>query len=162
MQPQAQPYQAPPPSDMTPEKKGPPWPKIIGIGCLVFAILGGLCGVGCWMFCQSVTGGKDDAHAFLGHIRAGDYAGAHARMAPTYQATHDVGAFQQAVMSFPALASHTDATFNSFQVNNGVHSLSGTLTTPTGPAAITVIMSGSAGTFRIIGLNVNGRPFPDL
>lgn len=159
---QPQPYQAPPPSDMTPEKKGPPWPKIIGIGCLVFAILGGLCGVGCWMFCQQVTGGKDDAQAFLAEIRAGDYAAAHRRMAPHYQQTHDVNAFQQAVMTFPALTSHTDATFTSFQVRNGVHDLSGTLTTPTGPIPITVVLGGGGGTYAVTGLVVGTRPFPDL
>lgn len=157
-----QPYQAPPPSDMTPEKKGPNWPKIIGIGCLIFAILGGLCGVGCWMFCQSVTGGKDDAHAFLGHLRAGDYAAAHARMSPAYQTTHDVNAFQQAVATFPELTSHTDATFTNFNVVNGVHNMAGSLATPTGPVPITVTMTSSAGVYRVIGLVVNGRPFPDL
>jgi len=159
---QPQPYQAPPPSDMTPQKKGPPWPKIIGIGCLVFVILGGLCGVGCWMFCQSVTAGKDDAHAFLAEIRAGDYAAAHARMAPHYQQTHDVNAFQQALAGFPALTSHTDASFNQFQVRNGVHDLNGTLTTPSGGVPIRVILSGGGGTYAVTGLVVGTRPFPDL
>lgn len=161
MQPQ-QPYQAQPPSDMTPEKKGPPWPKIIGIGCLIFTILGGLCGVGCWMFCQSVTAGGDDARAFLSEIRSGDYASAHGRMAPYYQQTHDVNAFQQAVAGFPALTSHTDVTFTGFQVNNGVHDISGTLTTPSGAVPIRVVLSGGAGTYAITGLVVGTRPFPDL
>ena len=159
---QPAPYQAQPPSDMTPEKKGPNWVKILGISCLVFVILGGLCGVGCWMFCQSVTAGKDDAHQFLAELRAGDYASAHGRMAPAYQTTHDVNAFQQAVATFPALTSHTDATFTNFEVRNGVNNMSGTLMTPAGPASITMILGGGAGTYAIIGLVVNGRPFPDL
>ncbi len=162
MQPQPAPYQAAPPSDMTPEKKGPNWAKIVGITCLVFVILGGLCGVGCWMFCQSVTAGKDDAHAFLAEIRAGNYTAAHGRMAPHYQTTHDVNAFQAAVATFPELTSHTDATFNNFQVNNGVHNISGSLATPTGPVPITIVLTGGAGTYGITGLVINGRRFPDL
>ncbi|MCB9614824.1 MAG: hypothetical protein H6721_05075 [Sandaracinus sp.] len=137
---------------------GTNWLKILGIGCGVIVLIGLLCGFGMFMCWQGVTASKDHAHAFLGELRTGNTTSAYARMDPTYQATHDQPTFERSVAAMPALSSNTDATFNNFNVTNGVHALQGTLTTPNGPVDIRMTLREAPGGFYVTSLIVGGSP----
>lgn len=141
-----------------PPSGGTNWAKVIGIGCGVLVLLASLCGFGIFMCYQGVTASKDHAHAFLGELRTGNHTSAYARMDPSYQATHPLPSFQAAVAALPALSSNTDATFTNFNVSNGVHSLQGVLTTPSGPYDIQMTMREANGGFYVTSLVVGGSP----
>lgn len=141
-----------------PPSGGTNWAKVIGIGCGVLVLLGSLCGFGIYMCFQGVTASKDHAHAFLGELRTGNVTSAYARMDPSYQATHDMTSFQASVAALPALSQNTDATFTNFNVSNGVHSLQGVLTTPSGPYDIQMTMREATGGFYVTSLVVAGSP----
>ncbi len=114
--------------------------KYVGIGCGLLAVLALVCGGGFYVCYSKITEAKPYAHAFLRDLREMNYPSALQRMDGAYQSRHNVQSFQQAVAQIPALTTHTDATLSNFNVSNGLTTVEGMLSTPTGPVPIRLTM----------------------
>ncbi len=131
--------------------------KWLLIGCGILLLLIGGCALGGYFCYSAATQSKPHAEAFLSDLRAGNFPSALQRMDSGYQSTHTVATFQNAVTQLPALMNNTDSTFTNVQANNNTHSLNGTLTTPSGPASISMTLVEQGGHFYITQVIVNGR-----
>ncbi len=134
--------------------------KYVGIGCGVLFALALACGGGFYVCVSKITEAKPYAHAFLRDLRESNYPSALQRMDGAYQSRHNVQSFQAAVAQLPALTTHTDATLNNYNVSGGVTTVEGTLTTPTGPVPITLLMTEQGGHYYIQSVTVGGRTLP--
>lgn len=152
------PYGGGPPMMPPPQKSNTL--KYVGIGCGILVVLALACGGGFYVCFSKITEAKPHAHAFLRDLREMNYPSALQRMDGAYQSRHNVQSFQQAVAQIPALTTHTDATFNNFNVSGGVTTVEGTLTTPTGPVPIVLTMIKQAGYYYIQSVTVGGVPLP--
>ena len=152
------PYGGGPPVGPPPQKNNTL--KYVGIGCGVLAVLALACGGGFYVCVSKITEAKPHAHAFLKDLRDGNYASALQRMDGAYQSRHNVQSFQAAVAQLPALTTHTDATLSNFNVSNGVTTVEGALTTPTGPVPITLTMVKQDGHYYIQSVTVGGMVLP--
>ena len=112
--------------------------KFIGIGCALFLLFGACCGSGVFYCAHQMQRPASYAHGLLLDIRQQNLQQALGRMNTPYQTTHDLNAFTQAVATLPELSTHTDASFSSVNISNGVTHLSGQLVTPTGSVPISM------------------------
>ncbi len=135
--------------------------KYVAIGCGLVLLLGcctfGALGAVCW----SMVGGPHQyAHGFLKDVREGNYPAALQRMGSSYQASHDVPRFQQAVAALPALTQQTDATLASVNVDTAGNAarVEGTLTTPSGPVPISLVLSKAGDYWYVEQVVVGGQP----
>lgn len=132
--------------------------KWVGIGCLVLFLFGA-CGIGaCVFFIKGMTDAPaGQAHGFLADLRTGNYPNALQRMNGSYQATHPLETFQQSVAVIPTLTQSTDATLSERNVSNGVGTMSGHLTTPSGDVPITITLSQAGDHWYIDSVVVQGQ-----
>jgi len=138
--------------------------KYVGIGCGVVLLLGCCIGGGAYVACSKFAGTlgapKGAAEGFFSDMRQGRPEAALQRMDGAYQASHDLARFQQATTMIPAIASQTDTTFNSIQVNAGGATVSGHLTTPNGDQPVTVSLSQVGENWYIDSIVVANVPLP--
>jgi hypothetical protein len=140
----------------------PPPPKSNTLKYVAFGCLGLLFVMGCvFGGCMLMGGGAamtalgateapaNQAKGFFADLRGRNYAGALARMSPTYQANHPVATFEQSLAAFPALTQQTDDTLSTRSVNGTTATMSGTLTTPTGPVPMEVMLTQNGATWQI-------------
>lgn len=142
---------------------GPPPQKnktlmYVGIGCSVLVVLALACGGGFYACWSKLAEAKPHAHAFLADLREANYPSALQRMDGPYQSRHNVQSFQAAVAQIPALTTHTDATMNNFNTVNGVTTVTGSLTTPTGAMPIQLVMTKLEENWYIQSVTVSGMP----
>lgn len=140
--------------------------KIVGITCGVLLLLSCCCGGGFFAMTGAGVGAmlaggpKGTTDAFLDELRAGNQAQAFQRMGGAYQGSHDVASFTAAVATMPALTQFTDRTMNNIQINNDAGTVSGVLTTPTGPAQVVFQCSKQGEYWYIEQVAVNGMVLP--
>ncbi|MEM9067573.1 MAG: hypothetical protein AAGE52_03675 [Myxococcota bacterium] len=141
----------------------PPQPKsntlkYLGIGCGVLTLLALACGGGFYACWAKLTEAKPHAHAFLRDLREMNYPSALQRMDGAYQSRHNVQSFQGSVAQIPALTTHTDATLTNFNTTNMTTTVEGTLTTPSGPTPVVIVMNQVGEYFYIQSVTVSGVP----
>ncbi len=138
--------------------------KYVGIGCGVVLLLGCCIGGGAYFACSKFAGAlgapKGQATGFFYDMREGRPEAALQRMDGPYQASHDLARFQQATATIPAIASQTDTTFSSIQINNGSATVSGFLTTPNGNIPVTVTLSNIGENWYIDSVVIANVPLP--
>jgi hypothetical protein len=133
--------------------------KYVGLGCGVMLLLGACCGGGFFMLFNSMLGEPHRyAHGFLDDVRAESYPAALQRMGASYQATHDVARFQQAVAALPPLTQATDATLSNVNVVESGATVSGVLTTPQGEVPIVLVLSEVGDYWYVEQVQVGGVP----
>jgi hypothetical protein len=79
-------------------------------------------------------------------------------MGASYQATHDVARFQQAVAALPPLTQATDATLSNVNVVESGATVSGVLTTPQGEVPIVLVLSEVGEYWYVEQVQVGGVP----
>jgi hypothetical protein len=100
-------------------------------GCLVLvALLIGLFAGGIFYMTK---GAVDAVHAELGLIKRGEVAGAYGGLSQSLQAEMSQQDFEQLIASHPGLRDNTDSTFFNRSVQNDTATLSGALTSASGP-----------------------------
>jgi hypothetical protein len=136
----------------------------IGIGCgvlLMLACCGG--GVAYYVFKEGMgafTAPQRHSIGFFEDIRNHGNANALRRMDGVYQSTHDLAAFDQAVASIPALQQHTNASFSSFNIQNDVATVAGSLDTPQGPVPVEVLLVKGGEFWYLSRVTVGGQVLP--
>lgn len=133
--------------------------KIVGAGCAVLFLLSMCCGGGSLLVCKSILaepGGQ--AQGFLDDVRANNHPQALSRMSGSYQSTHNVQSFQQAVSTIPALTQHTAFSVKSFNVNGMGASIEGTLETPSGETPAVFVLSSMSDHWYIESVIIGGQP----
>lgn len=135
--------------------------KYVGIGCGVVLLLS-CCigGIGFYACSNALSGPKGAAEGFFVDMREGRPEAARMRMNGAYQNSHDLAAFQQAAATIPAIASQTDTTFNSIQINNSNATVGGNLTTPNGSVPVQLTLTKIGDYWYIDTVSVSGVPLP--
>ena len=114
----------------------------VGIGCGALLLLTCCATAGLTYYCTSMfKAPADSAHTFFRELREGDFDSARKRMGASYQASHDVAAFERSVRALPALVEQSDSTFTQRNIRPDGAELGGHLTTPSGPGPVEVSMS---------------------
>lgn len=129
-----------------------PW-KMMVIGCSVLAVIGCCCCVGFGGFIASkAVGPSTTVGVFVAAASTGNIDLAYAQMTPEFQAAHPKANFASELATLPGVAG--GATFNptSFNTENGVTVLSGTLKSTAGeqPASFELVTTGETHRIRSI------------
>jgi hypothetical protein len=153
-----------PSSGAAPPKKGkgPVFWIVTGCcGCLLLIVLVAGLGIGGALFMSK--GAVDAVHLSLQQVKRGEIDKAYEGLAPGYKNQLSLQDFERMVSQHPGLKDNTDSTFYSRSVNNDTASISGVLTSSSGPPEpVTIRLVREGGVWRIseISFEVDklGRP----
>jgi hypothetical protein len=109
--------------------------KWVAVGCGVAVLVGIIVTVSCVGLCGACVGGtmaltqgtETEVQGFFSDLRANNLEAAYARTSQSYQASHDLAAFRQAVEDLPIATSQTGVAVTGRNVNAGGADLAVTL-----------------------------------
>lgn len=140
--------------------------KYIGIGCAIVAVLSA-CGVTACFACGASGIGAifaaseaqvSEARAFFDDVRAGRHDEALARTAEPYRSTHTSADLAAALARAPVLAQSTDQTFSQRNMQPGITTLGGTVSSPSGLAPVNIVLTQAGERWYVTSLTVSGAP----